>query len=72
VTTKERLHALVDELTDEEAAATLTYAKSQHRGNVDRWGDLDAWLDAASHDAMRMLDEEEQAAGFSWPQRERS
>jgi hypothetical protein len=34
--------------------------------NVDGWGDLDAWSDAASMDTMRMLDEDEAAIGFSW------
>jgi hypothetical protein len=73
VTTKERLHKLVEELSDAEADATLRFAVARHEGgSVDRWGDLDAWSDAASSDTMRMLDEEEAAAGFSWEQREPS
>jgi hypothetical protein len=73
MTTKERLHKLVDELSEAEANETLRFAAARHSGrSVDRWGDLDAWSDAASSDAMRMLDEEEAAAGFSWEQREPS
>jgi hypothetical protein len=73
VTTKERLHNLVEELSDAEADETLRFAVARHAGgNVDRWGDLDAWSDAASNDTMRMLDEEEAAAGFSWEQRKPS
>ncbi len=73
MTTKERLHELVDELSEAEAAATLEYATSRHEGaNVDGWGDLDSWSDAAGNDTMRMLDEEEAAAGFSWEQRDSS
>ncbi len=73
MTTKERLHRLVDELSEAEADETLRFAAARHDGkNVDRWGDLDAWSDAVSGDTMRMLDEEEAAAGFSWEQRESS
>lgn len=73
VTTKERLHKLVEELSDAEADETLRFAAARHEGrSIDRWGDLDAWSDAASSDTMRMLDEEEAAAGFSWEQREPS
>ncbi len=70
VTTKERLHKLVDELTEQEADETLRFASARHEGaNVDEWGNLDAWSDAASRDTMRMLDEEDGAVGFSWEQR---
>lgn len=73
MTTKERLHKLVDELTEQEAAAALEYAVSRReRVNADEWGDLDAWSDAASSDTMRMLDDEEAAVGFSWEQRDSS
>jgi hypothetical protein len=73
VTTKERLHKLVDELSDAEADETLRFAVARHEGeSIDRWGDLDAWSDAASGETMRMLDEDEAAAGFAWEQREPS
>jgi hypothetical protein len=73
MTTKERLHKLVDELSEAEADETLRFAAARHEGkNVDEWGDLDAWSDAASSDTMHMLDEEEAAAGFSWEQRNSS
>jgi len=60
MTTKERLHELVDELTDEEADATLRLVVARRRGaNVDEWGNLDAFGDALTGDALRRLDEEE-------------
>ncbi len=34
MTTKERLHELVDELSEDEAAATLEYAASRHEDPV--------------------------------------
>jgi hypothetical protein len=73
VTTRERLHKLVEGLSDAEADETLRFAVARHEGrSIDRWGDLDAWSDAAGSDTMRMLDEEEAAAGFAWEQREPS
>jgi hypothetical protein len=73
MTTKERLHSLVDELTEAEADETLRFAAARHQGaNVDEWGDLDTMLDEEADDTIRMLDEEEAAAGFSWEQREPS
>jgi hypothetical protein len=68
VDARERLHKLVDELTDAEASDTFEYAVRRHgRGATtgdgdDGWGDLDAQLDAAAHETMRSLDEQEQAA----------
>jgi hypothetical protein len=71
--TKERLHQLIDSLPDTpetelrldavEHQLDITQEKDT---NLDAWGDLDAWSDAASTDTMRMLDEEEAAIGFSW------
>jgi hypothetical protein len=73
MTTKERLHKLVDALSEQEAAEAIQYVTSRRaNGSVDEWGDLDAWSDAASRDTMRMLDEEEAAAGLSWEQRDAS
>jgi hypothetical protein len=70
MTTKERLHKLVDELSEVEADAMLRFAAARHQGeDVDDWGNLDAWSDAASSDTMRMLDEEDAETGFSWEQR---
>jgi hypothetical protein len=62
MTTKERLHKLVDELSETEADETLRFAVARHKGaNVDEWGDLDAFGDALTGDALRRLDEEERA-----------
>lgn len=77
MTTKERLHELVDELTDEEANATLRLVVARRRGaNVDEWGDLDAFGDALTGDAFRRLDEEERTelgatVAEAWPRESR-
>jgi hypothetical protein len=62
MTTRERLHKLVDELSDAEADVTLRFAAARHEGrNLDEWGDLDAFGDALTGDTLRLLDEEERA-----------
>jgi hypothetical protein len=62
MTTKERLHKLVDELSETEADETLRFAAARHEGkNVDEWGDLDAFTDALTGGALRRLDDEERA-----------
>jgi len=67
MTTREKAHKLLDELPESEIEPVVEFIVSRReRGNVDEWGDLDAWSDAASKDTMRMLDEEEAAVGFSW------
>lgn len=60
MTTKERLHRLVDELSEAEAAATFEYAVSR-REHRDEWGELDAFGSALMGDALRGLDAEERA-----------
>ena len=73
MTTKERLHQLVDELSEAEAGETLRFAAARHEGsNVDEWGDLDAHMDTAMLEAVRDIDEEERAAGFSWEKHSRA
>jgi hypothetical protein len=63
MTTKERLHKLVDELSEAEADETLRFAVARRAGgNVDEWGDLDAFGDALMGDALHRLDEEERTA----------
>ncbi|MGH2903361.1 MAG: hypothetical protein ACRDK7_07250 [Solirubrobacteraceae bacterium] len=64
MTTKERLHKLVDELSEQEADDALDFIASRHEGdgdNVDEWGDLDTFGTALMGDALRKLDEEERA-----------
>lgn len=74
MTTKERLHELVDGLPESEIEPVVEFIASRGANGTgdgsDEWGDLDAWADAASKDTMRMLDEEEAAIGFSWEQRD--
>jgi hypothetical protein len=73
VTTKERLHKLVDELSEAEADETLRFAAARHADrNVDGWGDLDAQMDAAMRGALHELDADEEAAGLSWEKHART
>jgi hypothetical protein len=68
MTTKERLHRLVDELSEAEAADTLEYAASRHAREdrpgdiIDEWGNLSAMARASTAETMRRLDEEEREA----------
>ncbi len=74
MTTREKLIRDVLDLPEAEIEAVAEFIASRRANGSepdaappgDEWGDLDAWTDAASADAMRMLDEEEAAAGFSW------
>jgi hypothetical protein len=62
MTSKERLHKLVDELSEAEAEETLRFAVGRHEGrNVDEWGDVGTFGDALMGDALRRLDDEERA-----------
>ncbi len=60
MTTKERLHRLVDELTEQDAAEMLRLISSQ-RDDVDEWGSLSKWSEVLFKDTMRRLAEEERA-----------
>ncbi len=67
-TTREKIHKLVDELPEadlDQKVAKILVSRSEN-GDMDKWGNLDAWAAAASKDTMRMLDEEEASVGFSW------
>ena len=72
MTSKERLHKLVDELSEVEIEPVLDFIASRRVEDtpddaakpgdvIDEWGNLDAMLDEESADTMRMLDEEEMA-----------
>ena len=68
MTARERLHRLVDELSETEAADTLEYATSRHAREyrpgdiIDEWGNLSAMARASTAETMRRLDEEEREA----------
>lgn len=74
MTAKELLLEQVPTWSEHDAEVALAAVEHEHQAesasNIDEWGDLDAWSDAANRETMRMLDEEEAAIGFSWPQRE--
>jgi hypothetical protein len=69
VTARERLHKLVDELSEQEADAALDFIASRRKGEdrpgdiVDEWGNLSAMRRASSARKMRRLAEDEAAAG---------
>jgi hypothetical protein len=66
MTTKERLHKLVDELSEDEAAATLRLVVARRRDtNIDEWGDLDATTDKTTARIVRDLAEGERQAGLT-------
>jgi hypothetical protein len=67
VTTREKIHKLVDELPEADLDPVAEILASRSGSDeMDKWGDIDAWSAAASKDTMQMLDEEEAAVGFSW------
>jgi hypothetical protein len=65
MTTRERLHKLVDELSEADAEATIEFISSWRMGEympgdiVDGWGNLSAMTRAAGSEMLRRLDEEE-------------
>jgi hypothetical protein len=67
VTTKERLHKLVDELSEAEADATLDFIALRREGQdrpgdiIDEWGNLSATTRMAAASVMRDLAAEERA-----------
>lgn len=69
VTARERLHGLVDELSEQEANAALDDIASRRKDGdrpgdvVDEWGNVSAMRRASSARKMRRLAEEEAAAG---------
>jgi hypothetical protein len=66
MTTKERLHKLVDELSEQEADETLRLMAARRQGaNIDGWGDLDATTDKTTARITRDLAEEERKAGLT-------
>jgi hypothetical protein len=68
VTTREKAHALLDELSDAELASEYERLRAAVAGRlqVDEWGDLDRLGARSSRGVLRRMDDEEAAAGFSW------
>ncbi len=64
VTAKELLLREASRWSERDAEVALRAVQHEHEAEsiVDDWGDLDAMLDHAARDTMRMLDEEEIAA----------
>jgi len=67
MTAKQRLLQEAPGWTEEQARQALAAATGRI---VDDWGDLDAWAASTNLHAMRMLDAEDAAAGFSWEDRD--
>ena len=77
MTTKERLHELVDELPESEIEPVVEFIASRGANGsdpqaakpgdiIDGWGNLSAMKRASTSGMLKRLDEEETAAGFSW------
>jgi hypothetical protein len=74
MTAKELLLQQAPSWTEHDAEIALRAVEHEHRQEgmagdiVDEWGDLSAMTRTSTARAMRRLDEEEAAAGFSWEQ----
>jgi hypothetical protein len=66
MTAKERLLEEAPGWAEEQARQAFAAATGRI---IDDWGDLDAWAASSSLHALRMLDAEDAAAGFSWEDR---
>jgi hypothetical protein len=65
VTAKEKLHRLVDELSEQEAGSALRLIAARREGDVvDEWGNVGEQMVAASARALRQLSDEERRAGI--------
>jgi hypothetical protein len=64
VTAKEKLHLLVDRLSDGEAEHARIVLQEDPGSNLEEWGDLEAQMDASMAGSLRELDREEREAGF--------
>lgn len=67
-TAKELVLREVPTWSEEQAERALRAVHNEGH-DIDEWGDLDAQTDATTALAMRDLDAEEAAVGFSWKQR---
>jgi hypothetical protein len=68
VTTREKAHQLLDELSEQELEAEYERLRQAVAGerHIDGWGDLDRFSAQASRGVLRRMTEEEEKAGFSW------
>lgn len=72
MTAKELLLQEAAHWSERDAKVALRAVEHEHEGThgtsdtVDEWGNLSAMTRASTARAMRRLDEEEAAAGFSW------
>jgi hypothetical protein len=68
VTTREKAHRLLDELSEEALQAEYERLRAAVGGDrtEDAWGDLSVFRRTSSASLYRRLDEEEAKAGFSW------
>jgi hypothetical protein len=63
MTAKKQVLAEAPAWSEEQAARAL---RAIAQATSDEWGDLDAFSADASKAMLRRLDEEDEAAGFSW------
>jgi hypothetical protein len=68
MTTREKAHALLDRLSEEELAAEYQRLRQAVEGErtLDTWGDLEQFSAKASRGVLRHMTEDEEDAGLSW------
>jgi hypothetical protein len=68
MTTREKAHALLDRLSEEELAAEYQRLRQAVGGErtLDAWGDLEQFSAKASRGVLRHMTEDEEKAGLSW------
>ncbi|HWX88147.1 MAG TPA: hypothetical protein VNX67_08235 [Solirubrobacteraceae bacterium] len=67
MTTREKIHKLIDELPESQLEPVADYIAARGRpGDVaDEWGNVSATLRGSTARSMRRLDEQEREAGHS-------
>ena len=68
VSTREKAHRLLDELSEKDLEAEYVRLRAAVEGGPaeDAWGDVTAFRRTSSNSLYRRLDEEEAKVGFSW------
>jgi hypothetical protein len=67
MTTREKIHKLVDELPESQLEPVADFIATRGRpgDEVDEWGNVSAMLRGSAARSMRRLDEQEQEAGHN-------
>lgn len=67
MTTREKIHKLIDELPESQLEPVADYIAARGRPDdvIDEWGNVSAILRGSTARSMRRLDEQEREAGHS-------